>query len=71
MIQDHTQNLLNKDHQHHRSQSQKSWTLFQDHWGCAGQAADAVPAYTQVKMEDAPTSFESKQFTFEIDPKGS
>ena len=23
--------------------------------GCAGQAADAVPAYTQVKMEDAPT----------------
>ena len=22
--------------------------------GCAGQAADAVPAYTQVKMEDAP-----------------
>ena len=24
--------------------------------GCAGQAADAVSAYTQVKMEDAPTS---------------
>ena len=24
-------------------------------WGCAGQAADAVSAYTQVKMEDAPT----------------
>ena len=22
--------------------------------GCAGQAADAVSAYTQVKMEDAP-----------------
>ena len=22
--------------------------------GCPGQAADAVPAYTQVKMEDAP-----------------
>ena len=22
--------------------------------GCAGQAADAVPVYTQVKMEDAP-----------------
>ena len=22
--------------------------------GCAGQAADAVAAYTQVKMEDAP-----------------
>ena len=25
--------------------------------GCAGQAADAVSAYTQVKMEDAPTLF--------------
>ena len=24
--------------------------------GCAGQAADAVSAYTQVKMEDAPSS---------------
>ena len=23
--------------------------------GCAGQAADAVPAHTQVKMKDAPT----------------
>ena len=23
--------------------------------GCAGQAADAISAYTQVKMEDAPT----------------
>ena len=23
--------------------------------GCAGQAADAVPAYTQIKMEDAPS----------------
>ena len=32
MIQDDTQYLLNKDHQHHRWQSQKSWTLFQDHW---------------------------------------
>ena len=25
--------------------------------GCAGQAADAASAYTQVKMEDAPTLF--------------
>ena len=25
--------------------------------GCAGQAADAVSAYTQVKMEDAPKLF--------------
>ena len=23
--------------------------------GCAGQAGDAISAYTQVKMEDAPT----------------
>ena len=23
--------------------------------GCAGQAADAISAYTQVKMEDAPS----------------
>ena len=25
--------------------------------GCAGQAADAISAYTQFKMEDAPTLF--------------
>ena len=25
--------------------------------GCAGQAADAVSAYTQVRMEDAPKFF--------------
>ena len=31
MIQDHTQYLLNKDHQHHTWQPQKSWTLFQDY----------------------------------------
>ena len=29
--------------------------------GCAGQAADAVSAYTQVKMEDAPQLFLSSQ----------
>ena len=27
--------------------------------GCAGQAADAVSAYTQVKMEEAPKSFKN------------
>ena len=27
--------------------------------GCDGQAADAVSAYTQVKMEDAPTLFKN------------
>ena len=31
MVQDHTQHLLNKDHQHHRWQQQKSWTLNQDY----------------------------------------
>ena len=29
--------------------------------GCSGQATDAVSAYTQVKMEDAPTLFEKIQ----------
>ena len=29
--------------------------------GCAGQAADAVSAYTQVKMEDAPKTFRNVQ----------
>ena len=29
--------------------------------GCAGQAADAVSAYTQVKMEDAPTLFKNSK----------
>ena len=29
--------------------------------GCAGQAADAISAYTQVKMEDAPTLLKNKE----------
>ena len=29
--------------------------------GCSGQAADAVSAYTQVKMEDAPTLFQNSK----------
>ena len=29
--------------------------------GCAGRAADAVSAYTQVKMEDAPKITENSQ----------
>ena len=29
--------------------------------GCDGQAADAVPAYTQVKMEDAPRLFKNSK----------
>ena len=29
--------------------------------GCAGQAADAISAYTQVKMEDAPKLLKNTQ----------
>ena len=29
--------------------------------GCAGQAADAVSAFTQIKMEDAPQIIENSQ----------
>ena len=52
MILDLVQYLLNKGHQHHKWQQQTSWISYPDCHG--GQAADAVSAYTQVKMEDAP-----------------
>ena len=45
MIKDHTQYLLNKDHQHHRWQLQKSWDIISRLPRCAGQATDAVSAY--------------------------
>ena len=45
---------LNRDHQHHKWQDRKSWKSYPDCQGCEGQAADAVSAYTQVIMEDAP-----------------
>ena len=48
------QHSLNKGHQHHKGQRLRSWISFPDCQGCAGQAADAVSASTQVKMEDAP-----------------
>ena len=35
--------------------------------GCAGQAADAVSAYTQVKMEDAPTLFKNFRMSRYLD----
>ena len=41
----------NKDHQHHKWQQQKSWIIISRLPGFDGQAADAVSAYTQVKME--------------------
>ena len=47
--------VLNKDHQHHKCQPQKVMDIMSRLPGCAGQAGDAVSAYTQVKMEDAPT----------------
>ena len=47
MIPDHTQYLLNKDHQHHKCQPQKSWTQYQDNQDA--QAADAVSAENQVE----------------------
>ena len=47
------QYLQNKDHQYHKWLQQKSWIISRLP-GCSGQAADAVSACTQVKMEDAP-----------------
>ena len=47
------QSLLSRDHQHHKWRLQKWWILYQDYQGCAESAADAVSAYTQVKMQDA------------------
>ena len=44
---------LNKGHQHHKSQ-QQDMDIISRLPGCDGQAADAVSASTQVKMEDAP-----------------
>ena len=49
---------LNKDHQHLKWQPQKARTLSRLP-GCAGQAADAVSAHTQVKLEDAPKLLKS------------
>ena len=43
----------NKDHQHLKWQT-KVMDVISRLPGCAGQAADAISAYTQVKMEDAP-----------------
>ena len=47
------QSSLNKDHQHLKWQPQKSWTLHPGFQGCSGQAADAVSAYIQIKMQDS------------------
>ena len=44
---------LNKDLQHLKWQQLRSWRSFPDCLVAYGQAADAVSAKTQVKMEDA------------------
>ena len=54
MIPDLMQYLQNKDHQHPKWQQPKVMDIISRLSGCDGQAADAVSAYTQVKMEGAP-----------------
>ena len=44
---------LKKDHQHHKWQPPRSWISFPDCQVAQDKQADAVSAYTQVKMEDA------------------
>ena len=53
-IQGLMQYLPNEDHQHHKMTAAKVMDIISRLLGCAGQAADAVSAYTQVIMEDAP-----------------
>ena len=55
MIQALTQYLQSKDNQRHKMTAAKVMDIIARLPGCAGQAADAVSAYTQVKMEDVPT----------------
>ena len=45
---------LNKDHQHHKLTAAKVMDIISRLPRCARQSADAVSAYTQVKMKDAP-----------------
>ena len=54
MIQGLTQYSLNKGHLHHKLTAAKEMEIKARLPGCGGQAADAVPAHTQVRMEDAP-----------------
>ena len=52
---------LNKDLQHHKMTAAKVMDIISRLPGCAGQAGDAVSAYTQVKMEDAQRIIENSQ----------
>ena len=47
------QHSPNKVHQHHKMTAAKIMNIISRLPGCDGQAADAVSAYTQVKMKDA------------------
>ena len=50
---------LNRAHLRLNWQQQKQWDVIARLPDCDGQAADAISAYTQVKMEDAPKLFRS------------
>ena len=54
MILDLMQYSLNKDYSASQMTAAEIMDIISRLPGCAGQAADAVSAYTQVKMEDAP-----------------
>ena len=54
MIQDRMLYSLRRDRQTSQMTAAKVMDIISRLPGCAGQAADAVSAYTQVKMEDAP-----------------
>ena len=55
MLQDHTQYSVNNVSSASQMTAAKVMDTISKLPGCAGQAADAVSSYTQVKMEDAPT----------------
>ena len=61
MIQALTQYLQSKVHLRHRWQLQKAMDVISRLPRCAGQAADAISAYTQVKMEGAHDVTENSQ----------
>ena len=54
MFQDHTQYSLNKGSSASQMTVAKVMDIISRLPGCAGQAANAISAYTQVKMKDAP-----------------
>ena len=55
MIQDHTKYSLHKDHQQHKWQPQKSWTLLQDYQDAQDKQQMQYQLIPRSKMKDAPT----------------